>query len=347
MLTKNIYLIYPAGYSGSYVDWAISISDADLSLSTIKDPINKDKSSKFGGVGTSHLHQRIPTHQGYFEHLSWVLYNQPKHPLIYLINPVHKEYGTSVSNIISRIIVDDPTGIFISINDTGDDMRSYGIINAATKWPTNVLLAKNNKFFKDKQSEVDFDPFSSTPNILYRNWVVKYQEWFAPTDSVNYDEIDSALTRKRNWFNTRSTHQPHEVNKQYYNSVFDRTNRIFEFDCVTVASKQFPNVLENILNITQASDNFDCSYLKSFHQQYIDIQPNLQWFDSIKQWEETGELDSYLQSHSIIEAELIRKMFRKSGPIDGWENMTIAEINKVWCQLPGSNRVPRFFRPPL
>lgn len=334
MLTKNIYLIYPAGYSGSYVDWAISISDADLSKDTVQDPINKNKSTQFGGVGTSHIHHRIPTHQGYFEHLSWVLHNQPKQPLIYLINPVRAEYGTNVSSVIAKIIIDDPTGIFININDTGDDMRSYGIINCATKWPTFVMLTRDHAYFKDKPNEINFDPFNCQHDRVYRNWAVKYHDWMSPTDSVNYEEVDKALRRKQGWFTTRNKYQPHEVNEQYYNSVFNRTNRIFEFNCTTVVSKEFPNILENILNITQASDNFDCSYLKSFHQNYIDIQPNLQWFESIKQWEKTGELDTYLQSHSIIEAELIRKMFRNIIPIEGWEEMSIAEINDQYKMVP-------------
>jgi hypothetical protein len=40
MLHKNVYLIYPPGYSGSYLSWCLSKSEKDLSTITVDDPLN-------------------------------------------------------------------------------------------------------------------------------------------------------------------------------------------------------------------------------------------------------------------------------------------------------------------
>jgi len=47
MLKKNVYLIYPAGYSGSYLKWAVEISDADKRQATPLDPLNNQNTKTF------------------------------------------------------------------------------------------------------------------------------------------------------------------------------------------------------------------------------------------------------------------------------------------------------------
>jgi hypothetical protein len=41
----------------------------------------------------------------------------------------------------------------------------------------------------------------------------------------------------------------------------------------------------------------------------------LQWFDSINNWEQTGNLDEYLLSHSVIQSQVIGLIFNRSGKI--------------------------------
>ena len=86
MLDKNIYLIYPPGYSGSYLSWCFSKSEIDLAESTVDDPLNIYNNKKYGGTGTSHLHYRIPTHSTIKEVMYWLILNQPKEKKIFLIN---------------------------------------------------------------------------------------------------------------------------------------------------------------------------------------------------------------------------------------------------------------------
>ena len=49
MLQKNVYILYPPGYCGSYINWAIHASDKELQKITVKDPLNNKNSAKYGG----------------------------------------------------------------------------------------------------------------------------------------------------------------------------------------------------------------------------------------------------------------------------------------------------------
>ena len=102
--------MYPAGYGGSYINWAISISDADLHQSTIKAPVNQTSSKEFGASGTSHLHVRVPTHQDVYFHMAWVAYNRPDEKKVYILNTAGP---TMLYDTVRYIMQYDPTGVFI------------------------------------------------------------------------------------------------------------------------------------------------------------------------------------------------------------------------------------------
>ena len=112
MLQKNVYVVYPAGYHGSYVKWAIEVSDLDRRAVTVLDPLNRTSSVSHGGPGTSHGHVRIPTHQGFDAHTSWVIRNRPTDPTVYIINPS----GDNIYHVIVQLLQQDPAGIIITIN---------------------------------------------------------------------------------------------------------------------------------------------------------------------------------------------------------------------------------------
>ena len=130
MLQKNVYIVYPAGYHGSYVKWAIEVSDLDRRSVTTLDPLNRSNSISHGGAGTSHGHVRIPTHQSFDDHINWVIRNRPADPTVYIINPS----GSNICHGLMQLLIQDPAGIIITINDGNDRVtQSYGRINCVTK----------------------------------------------------------------------------------------------------------------------------------------------------------------------------------------------------------------------
>ena len=315
MLQKNVYILYPPGYSGSYVNWAISVSDQELAEHTVKDPINGDDSETYGGSGTSHKHIRIPTHQGNGYHFAWVMRNQElsKNPRIYVINAGDDETYWS----IWQIAMYDPDGVFIQIhNDDNPIINSYGIINCVTKWPTYIDASLGDALtdYGPQMIHPNYDPFNCADDRLFRNWAVEHQDTFFRRNSkFNNELMQQWAGRYDRTYATRHKHQPHEVNDTMYLTELDLNNRIFSLSCLDVCSAKFTDWLNQFMSASQVSSRYDCSHVESFHQNYIDAQPNLQWFKSIQRWELLGEIDDYIMSHSIIQAQVIRYIFYYSG----------------------------------
>ena len=314
MLTKNVYLLYPAGFSGSYINWAINISDLDQRKHTVPDPINKSDSGSYGGVGTTHLHVRIPTHQGYPLHANWVMYNRPRAPKIYIINTSED----SADTIISRIIQHDPDGVFVNIHNDNDHMiQSYGTINAGTKWPT--FFAVNRRFYQEPGlGELSIDDLPDSR--IFRNFMASSGRDILVNTPLDRQQLSRTIAENVHWYRTRNRLQPHEVNSDTYfiqdYAESDLDNRIFEISCRDIASPNFTSWFVEFIENSGISDDHDTDYLIDFHPKYIHAQPNLQWFDSMNHWYSTGELDNYLQSHSIIQAQVIAEIHRRSNVHD-------------------------------
>lgn len=309
MLKKNVYICYPPGYSGSYINWAINASDKDQSLTTVPDPVNTSLSKKFGGAGTSHLHTRLPTHQGLKAHLTWVLYNQPKDCRVYIINV---DGGASVA-AIHTISCYDPDGIFINIhNDNDVDVDSFCTINCVTKWPVYSEVLLGDRVTETDKIHDQFNPYDCSKDRIFRNWVVEGKDYFRHNAKLDFEMLDAFTNQYNSWYDTRHRAQPHEVNESMYIVKPDLSNRVFELSARDVSSDKFLPWFENFMSVSQVSDGWDTSTVQNIHPRYISSQVNLQWFESIARWEQTGELDDYLVSHSIIESQVIIRLFKNS-----------------------------------
>lgn len=303
MLTKNIYLLYPAGYSGNYVNWAISVSDLGLRHTTVKNPINDVDQTKYGGSGTSHLHHRIPTHQPIRQHLPWMVYNRPDNKGIYIVNTA----TYNMADTISQILDSDTDPVFIVIHDKNDlDIRAYGQINCITKWP--VFLSAQ---YAAAGHELPCDPFNCDDqefrNLVAQNLVSIDSN--IPVDGQQLDNVIVNYKKYQNWYQARHSVNPHEVNEKYYivreNFPLDS---LFQFSCQDVVSDKFPETLRQIFVKSQCSTDYNIDYFKQFHPNYIAAQKNLQWFESIKNWRNTGALDDFLKGHSVIQGLVIREI---------------------------------------
>lgn len=333
MLQKNIYLLYPAGYSGSYVNWALLMADVDLRLATTVNPINTVASKQFGGVGTVHMQSRIPTHQGLMQHLNWRIYNNNSDPHIYLINTSYPGPMSTAEIAISEICQHDSDGVFIHIHDNNEyDVRAYGDINCITKWPSYMAAISHvNKQFPQS---LDFDPFDCADNIQFRNQVVYNSGLLTNTGPLIINELNNRIQANNTWLSVRNMLQPHEVNSATYNMHQpELTNRIFSLSCADIASPKFLPGLADILAHSGASSEYSMDFVNKNHYKYIDAQPNLQWFPSIQYWRTTGKLTNYLLSHSIIQAWLIINIFAARSNIAWgeveWAQMSTLEINNM------------------
>lgn len=312
MLTKNIYILYPAGYGGNYLSWAINASDEDLCKTTVQSPVNTNKSLKYGGVGTSHLHHRVPTHQTIHYHLPWMIYNKPAGYKTYILNT----NDDSVAFTISSILAYDIDPVFIVIHDGNDsDIRNYGKINCITKWPVFFAAAAATH-----EVNLTFDPYDYANSLEFRNLVATNKTIMTHmgyVDDNQYQKIKTRYECDLRWYDSRNLVNPHEVNTDYYikrerfpDSCF------FQINCIDIVSEKFPEMLDSILSKTKSSTRWDTSKIINSHKEYVMAQPNIQWFDSINKWRDTGALDQYLMSHSGIQGMVIMNILTELNIID-------------------------------
>jgi len=323
MLTKNIYLLYPAGYSGNFIKWAISASDIDLQKITVNDPINKTFSHKYGGPGTTHLEDRVPTHQDIYRHLIWMAYNRPVANQIYILFTTSQSMSQTLDGILST----DPDPLIIIIHDNRDrDTRTYGNLNAITKWPT-YMHTRQTLWNFEKQSRLEYslmtnhDFFNCENDMNLRNMIaLKSFAWLVeldPFDDQSKNQYLEDLLKNKLWFDTRQQYQPHELLPHMY-AVHEAlpNNAVHQLSCKDVVSENFPNILYDILKTSGCCSEFDISPVKQIHEKYISAQKNLDWFSSIAHWRKTGYLDQYLVSHAVIQGFVIQEILEKLKFID-------------------------------
>lgn len=253
-----------------------------------------------GDKGTAHLHTKIPTHQSVDAHMCWMLYNRPQEKRVYSVNGSWRE--------ISRVGRFDPTATFVVIHNNHDTIKnSFGRINCMIKWPT-YLYGWLYRFYPEgpKHIHADFDPYNCTQDRILRNYLVWKPHCLHDQSPVDFGELQELVDRELRWYKARNEKQPHEVNAQYYVTDCNYLANIFEIDITTVFSLDFLPWFNNFMHTSNVSDRFDLDLVQSRLPDFVAAQENLQWFDSMQAWNNTGLIDSYLTSHSAIEAEFIR-----------------------------------------
>jgi len=320
MLTKNIYILYPAGYGGSYIHWCISKSEKDSASSTIDDPLNTTPSTKYGGVGTAHLHVRIPTHQNIHHHKHWMIYNRPEGKRIYLVNTFNNA-PSNPEQAIADILRFDPDPVFIVITNGGvSDIQKFGAINTLLKWP---VFFKANQHLERK---FGFDSFDCNFSREARNlFVEKFHLIFPQIYGLHTDSLTTKIEWYKQWFNTRNSMNGHEVNDGLYPLPVDSVPKIHTLTLKEAMSLDFIPWFENFCNEINAGE-FDSNFVSDFHPQYVQAQDTLQWFDEIENFRKTFQLTPFLKSHSLIQAFVILEVLSKLPVGYDWQNKELEEI---------------------
>jgi hypothetical protein len=324
MISKNIYLLYPPGYSGSYISWCISKSEESLTQFTVDNPINNTSTDKYGGLGTSHLHHRVPTHSNIHQIMAWIILNKPTEKKIYLVN-FHNEgfLGYSIDHIMNF----DRDPVLIQISSNNDDTRALANLNAITKWPLYFQVAE-----LDKKYNIDLNNY----DIKLRNAFVKNYHSFFPNSypidfHKEYDYTNNIRDLRRqydNWYSLRNDKNPHEVNESYYIKPKAIPDHFYNIELSDIYQDTFPDKLQEIM-ISCNSGEFNFDYVKSFHQNYISAQPNLKLLTELDNFRKTKQITNYLISHPFIEALIIKELLHELPKDYEWEAKSLQEIVNV------------------
>lgn len=348
MLIKNVYLLFPAGYSGNYVNWAICRSDRDLADGTVPAPVTTRATIEFGGSGTSHGHQRLPTHMAIHDLVPWLAYNRPKTPQTYVIFTVSENLPLTI-DYLCRI---DPDPVFIIIHDDNDlDTQIYGNLNAMLKWPTFFHMMQTLTNFDQQhvgsKDITHYDFFSAATDRKIRNAIAKNKiPWFRHLSPMK-DDLEQkckwAIQRSKLWFDTRHSLQPHELPKRMHLVRDDLPHdNIFQISCRDIAGPAFLDFMEEFMSRSGCSSQWCLNSVQAYHQTYIDAQVNLQWFQSISTWkhQESAELTEFLTSNQVVEGFVIKEILHRvsyhsdvTSVLAGWETQDLRTINDRYISI--------------
>jgi hypothetical protein len=309
-MKKNIYIIYPAGYAGSYIHWMFTKSDPVLGQTTVSNPINVAGSPKFGGPGTSHLHYKIPTHIGIRYLMHWMITHRPTEKQCYSLNA---STSNDVNMMVDNILCFDPDPVIIHIISSTPDTRAFGGLLGLTKWPL---------YWEFVFPESDgIDVFKIKDNLNLRNKIIANYDavipWSNPlsyienkipwTINSNRHTFDDYRKFYKHWFETRNKANPHEVNADQFLPPVMRPSHYYTIELTDIFKPEFPSQLATI--------NEQCGAIPSgivqmndIHDEYIRIQPYKNWFTSIEQFRKDWILTEDLLENSVTEALAIREV---------------------------------------
>lgn len=313
MFKKNIYLLYPSGYSGTYLNWILHKSEIDSSATTVDNPIHKGTddtalTNKFGGPSTAHLHRKTPSHQTFFHHLRWVLFNKPKDNRIYSIGTYSdsEEYSIRPAFAMQFILRYDPNCFFINIHHgNNQDAVKYGALNSLHKWPISFVASTT---WMDHQVDGTIDHTKIDLNV--RNlFVERWRKDFYINAPMNREEVNINLTKGQYWFETRRHYSPNEILEEEYliPSQEEAWKNFAEFSLSDILDSTFVDKFEKIINDSDLGIyNFD--YAKKFHHQYVQSQYNANWFTDISEFRRTGKLTEFLLYSNLSQAFIVEEI---------------------------------------
>ena len=342
MLKNNIYIVYPAGYGGSFIRWCLRKSEMDTANITLDNPINTNNTKEFGGMGTTHLELRKPTHCGIEHIMYWMILNQPKEKLIFLVNAWNNLWK---SRTFVHLLNMDRDPVIIHITDANKDSRELANLNAITKWPLIFELQ-----FHSQRFNIDFYNLEDTLHV--RNILVKYYDTiFSSSSPMNFtDSPYSVIEGEKNpklpstsefydhlyechnqWYTVRNNHTPHEVNGEEFVTPYKVPKHYYSIDIQDIYTDSLFSKLEEITTNSNCG-SFNFEYAKNFHSEYVGYQNNLQYLTEMKEFRKTKTLTPYLVSHVYMKAMLIREMMPKLNNYD-WESKSLEEIVSYYHNL--------------
>lgn len=322
-MNKNVFFLFPAGYSGNYLQWIINISEESKKEFTVKNPLLSN--------GTTHAFVRKPTHMGVFNILNWIIKNQPSSPQTFILyanadkdawidHPAHSAY---------RLLKSYPDGLFVNIYASTDDEVKVGALNSYTKWTT--WMYDQTSFGSDQTPKFDWEGGKNgIVSIADRNWLVENWRTFFTINNqaFNWDELKYNIDGFRRWYKGRKEMEPAETDSQQFNS-FETfpTDNILDVTLGDIYSRDFFDNTQLFSWLdSQHAGKFDWEYAKSYHQTYLDAQDNLRWFTDIANMRQHQLVSTWLLKHTLGQAFVLEEVKDQLDQIQDWHQKTTQQI---------------------
>lgn len=320
-MNKNIFFLFPPGYSGNYLQWIINISEESKKEFTVKNPLLPN--------GTTHAFIRKPTHMGVFNLLTWMVKNRPATPQTYVI---YSNTGPSwidhPAHVAFRVLKCYPDALVVNIHASNDDQVKIAALNSYTKWTTWIYDLTS---FESVIPTFDWEGGKNgIISIADRNWLFEnWRKFFTINDQpFNWEELTYNVDGFRRWYNVRKKLEPAETDTQQYNNfeTFPSAN-IFDISLAELYSPDFFETTKFMQWVEeQNAGKFDWQHAKNYHQTYLDAQDNLQWFETIKRMREHQVVSPWLLKHTLGQAFVLEELKDQLAPVQGWQQKSTEEI---------------------
>lgn len=320
-MNKNIFFLFPPGYSGNYLQWIINISEESKKHVTVKNPLLPN--------GTSHAFVRRPTHMGVFNILNWIIKNNPQSPQTFVVytNAAKDTWIDHPAHAAYRLLKSYPTGLFVNIYASTEDDVKVGTLNSYTKWTTWMY----DKTAFSSLQPLTFDWEGGKNHIISindRNWLVEnWRSFFAVNNQpFDWQELTYNIDGFKRWYSVRKELEPDETDAEQFNN-FD----VFPFDNIldiSLSEIYNSNFLKqsSFTSWVESHDvgRFNWEYAKSYHQAYLDAQDNLQWYSHIEAMRNHKVVSKWLIQHSLGQAFVLDEV--KNQLKENWQQKPTEQI---------------------
>jgi len=173
MLNRNLWMIWPTGYYGSYIHWLICKCEKDLSATTVDSP--------FFDNGSAHAHIKNPPHHTIEYQIQSILRNRYPNGTIY---PVGVKSNVTFNSANNNWMKSFDNTIFWILRSERDDPVIINIHNHDNIYQTK--LAAINVYHKEHWIVTEFPddsgykPFSDSNILRARNYLVDKWKSFYP-----------------------------------------------------------------------------------------------------------------------------------------------------------------------
>lgn len=320
-MNKNIFFLFPPGYSGNYLQWICNISEQSKKHATIKDPLRPD--------GTSHGFARRPTHMALFNVLSWIIKNQPTDAQTFAVYATNDAatWADHPGNAAFWLLRSYPEGLCVNIHAANDDELKVGALNGYTKW--NVWMYDLQTFYMERSPHFDWEGGKNKIiSITDRNWLFENWRKFFVLNSTpfNWEELKFHINANNQWYNIREEMDPGDMSADQFNNfeIFP-DNNIFD---ISLGELYHPDFFKNSKFFqwveSQNAGIFDWSYAESYHQTYLDAQDNLKWFTKIEDMRNNKQVSKWLLQNTLSQAFLLEEVATRLTP--GWKESSTEDI---------------------
>jgi hypothetical protein len=322
---KNIFFLFPPGYSGTYLQWILNISENSKQHSTTKNPLLPN--------GTSHGFIRRPTHTGSLNILSWIVKNQPGDPQTFAVyaNTNTESYIDHPANTAYRFLRSYPDALFINIYAKTPDEMKIGALNGYTKW--NTWIYDQVAFNPNHNYNFDWDGGKTNLVSLHdRNWLFENWRNMFPSNTTpfNWEEFKYNIDCFKQWFAGRKLREPQETDSQQFNDFAQFPDaQIYDISLGEIYSDDLfeSNKLFSWIESQQAGD-FDWDYAKQYHKTYIDAQQNLKWVHHISDTRKHKQVSQWLLRNSFCQALLLEEIAEQLDDLPEWQTHSTEKIIK-------------------